>query len=360
VKEIKLIPGEDIETPALLIDLDALERNILTMSAFAKDNNISLRPHFKTVKIPEIALMQVKAGAKGITCAKLSEAEVLADAGVESILLACQIVAPAKLDRLAQLAGHIKYTAVAVDSVECVHYLNDACAKRSTKLHVLVELDVGQGRCGVRSYEEGLEVSRAIMESPNLKLDGIHAYEGHLVLKPELQTRIEGVEKLLAYVGGFRDFLEQHSIPVNEISGGGSGTFNLTCKSNVYTELQVGSYIYMDARYNKLELPFEQALYVMCMVISSHKRVAVLDGGLKSISTDNGEPLLTGLKAESIKLSEEYCIVRVPDKDLNLRDTVIFIPSHCCTTINLYDKAYGIRGGRVERVFDVKGRGKST
>jgi len=359
VKEIKLKAGEDIETPALLIDLDALERNIQTMSAFAKDSNISLRPHFKTVKIPEIALMQVKAGAKGITCAKLSEAEVLADAGVESILLACQVVAPAKLDRLAQLAGRIKYMAVAIDSVECVHYLNDACAKHGTRLHVLVELDVGQGRCGVRSYEEGLDVARAIMESPNLLFDGIHAYEGHLVLKPELQIRSEGVEKLLAYVGGFRDFLEQHNIPVKEISGGGSGTFNLTHKNNVYTELQVGSYIYMDTRYGKLGLPFEQALYVTCMVISKHNGVAVLDGGLKSLSTDNGEPLLTGLNAESIKLSEEYCIVREPDVNLNLRDTVVFIPSHCCTTINLYDTAYGVRGGCIEKIFDVKGRGKS-
>ena len=360
MKEFSPAPNKVIETPALLIDLDVLERNIQILNVFAKDINISLRPHFKTVKIPEIALMQVKAGAKGITCAKLSEAEVLADAGVDSILLACQIVAPAKLDRLAKLAGRINYMAVAVDSVEAVHYLNDACAKHGTKLYVLVELDVGQGRCGVRSYEEGLDVARAVMESPYLVFDGIQAYEGQLVLKPEVQIRSEGVEKLLSYVGGFKSFLEQNNIPVKEISGSGSGTFNLTCINNLYTELQAGSYIYMDARYNTLELPFEQAIYIMCTVISTHKGVAVLDGGLKSLSTDNGNPLLIGLNAEAIKLSEEHCRLSEPDIELNVKDTVMFIPSHCCTTINLYDIAYGVRDGRIEKVFDVKGRGKST
>jgi len=360
MKEIDINPGEDIETPALLIDLDALERNIQTMSAFANENNIALRPHFKTVKIPEIALMQVKAGAKGITCAKLSEAEVLADAGVENILLANQIVAPVKIDKLAKLAGRIKYMAVAVDSVENVLDLNTACVKHGTKLHAFVELDVGQGRCGVRDYEEGLEISRAVMESSSLIFDGIQAYEGQLVLKPEFKTRCEGVDGLLSYVGGFKNFLEQNNIPVKEISGGGTGTYNLTSKNSVYTELQAGSYIYMDARYNTLELPFEQALYVMCMVISKHEGVAVLDGGMKSLSTDNGAPEMIGLNAEAIKLSEEHCRIGNPDVDLNIRDTVIFIPSHCCTTINLYDKAYGVRGGRVERVFEVKGRGKST
>jgi len=360
MKEIKINPDEKIETPALLIDLDALERNIQTMSVFAKEKNISLRPHFKTVKIPEIALMQMKAGAKGITCAKLSEAEVLADAGVENILLANQIVAPVKIDRLANLAGRIQYMAVAVDSVENVLDLNDACAKHGTKLHVFIELDVGMGRCGVRSYEEGLDVVQAITSSPNLLFAGIQAYEGNLVLKPEFQARSEGVDGLLSYVGGFKSFLEQNNIPVNEISGGGSGTYNLTYKNNLYTELQVGSYIYMDTRYGSLDLPFEQALYVMCMVMSKHKGVAVVDGGLKSLSTDNGDPLLIGLNAESIKLSEEHCTIRNPDVDLNIRDMVMFIPSHCCTTINLYDKAYGIRSGKVERVFNVKGRGKST
>ena len=360
MKEIKLNPGEDIETPALLIDLYALERNIQTMSAFAKESGISLRPHFKTVKIPEIALMQLKAGAKGITCAKLSEAEVLADAGVENILLASQVVASSKMDRLAKLAGRINYIAVAVDSVENVHDLNDACAKQGSKLHVLVELDVGQGRCGVRSYEEGLEVSRSAVESPNLLFDGIQAYEGHLVLNPDLQERRDGVDWLLSYVEGFKSFLEQRNIPVKEVSGGGSGTFNLTSKNNIYSELQVGSYIYMDTRYSKLELPFQQALYVMCMVISKHIGVVIVDGGLKSLSTDNGDPLLVGLNAERIKLSEEYCTIGDPDVRLNVRDTVTFIPSHCCTTINLYDTAYGIRDGSIERIFEVKGRGKST
>jgi D-serine deaminase-like pyridoxal phosphate-dependent protein len=273
--------------------------------------------------------------------------------------LANQIVAPGKIDKLAKLAGRIQYMAVAVDSVENVLDLSNACDKHGTTLRVLVELDVGQGRCGVRSYEEGLDVARAIVNSSNLLFDGIQAYEGHLVLNPDLHERRDGVDWLLSYVGGFKSFLEQHNIPVNEVSGGGSGTFDLTYKNSLYTELQVGSYIYMDTRYGNLKLPFEQALYVMCMVISKHKGVTVLDGGLKSFSTDNGDPFPIGINAEKIKLSEEHCTFRDPDVELNIRDTVMFRPSHCCTTINLYDTAYGIRAGKVERVFEVKGRGKS-
>jgi len=348
-----------IDTPALLIDLDAVERNINVMISFLSGKKLKLRPHFKSVKVPEIALMQLEAGAKGITCAKLSEAEVLADAGVTDILLANQIVTPLKLERLANLAGRVPRMAVAVDTVNNVQELNDACAQADTSMHVFVELDVGLGRCGVRTYEEGLVVSKAVVDAPNLVFEGIQAYEGHLVLKPDIAVRKNGVEQLLSYVEGFKNHLENHGVPVNEVSGSGTGTHMLTGIGDIYTELQAGSYIYMDTRYAGLGLPFEFAQYILSTVISKQPGVAILDVGLKSISTDNGAPLVVGFERCNIKLSEEHCKLDDPEGRLKVNDTAVFIPSHCCTTINLYDVAYGIRGGSVERIFEIKGRGKS-
>jgi len=354
-----LKPTESIDTPALLIDMEALERNMHTMNAFLEGRRIKLRPHFKTIKIPEIALMLLDGGAKGITCAKLGEAQALADAGVTDILLANQVVAPAKIERLAVLAGRVGHMAVAVETVRNVLDLDAACARAGTVLSVLVELDVGMNRCGVRSYDEGLAVARAIVDAPNLVFEGIQAYEGHLVLEPDPQARRDGVGRLFKSVGEFRDYLENHGIPVTEISGGGSGTYDLTGAGDVFTELQAGSFIYMDARYGKMGLPFEHALYVLGMVMSKRPGMAIVDVGLKCFSMENGPPSAVGFERSIIKLSEEHMTMEDCEDKLSVCDTVLFIPSHCCTTINIFDIAYGIRAGAVERVFEIKGRGKS-
>jgi len=350
---------ETIETPALLVDLDAVRRNIDLMNTFLKWKTIKLRPHFKTTKIPEIAQMQIEAGAKGITCATLSEAEVLADAGIDDILIANQVVAPSKIERVATLAGRVSHLVIAVDSSDNVNELSDACRRAGTSLYVYVELDVGMGRCGVRSYEEGLTVCRVVIGAPNLVFEGIQAYEGHLVTNPDANVRGDGVKQVFLRTGGFKNYLEDNGVTVNEVSGGGTGTYALTGAGDLYTELQAGSYIYMDAKYDKLELPFEYGLFILGMVISKRAGTAILDVGRKSAATDNGYPLPIGFEESDIMLNEEHCILADPENRLKVGDTVAFIPSHCCTTINLYDIAYGIRDGAVERVFDVKGRGKS-
>ena len=352
-------PSETIETPALLIDLAAVRRNIDLMSAFLEGRPIRLRPHFKTAKIPEIAQMQIEAGAKGITCATVGEAEVLADAGIDDILIANQVAAPSKTERVAELAGRVPHLVIAVDSSDNVIELSDACSRAGTSLSVYVELDVGMGRCGVRSYEEGFAVARAVIDAPNLVFEGIQAYEGHLVTNPDSRIRGDGVRELFLQTGGFKNYLQDNGVPVKEVSGGGTGTYALTGAGDLYTELQAGSYIYMDGKYDKLGLPFEYALFVLGMVISKGPGSAVLDMGLKSVSTDNGYPLAIGLEESGMRLSEEHCTLEDPFDRLKVRDTVLFIPSHCCTTINIYDMAYGIRDGGVEKVFEVKGRGKS-
>ena len=352
-------PTDSIDTPALIIDMDALERNIRAMNAFLQNRKIKLRPHFKTVKIPDIAKLQIDAGAKGITCSKLSEAEVLVSAGISDILLANQIVDPGKIHRLAALAKRVKHLTVAVDSADNVHDLSAACAKAGSMLNVLVELDIGMGRCGVRDYEEGLAVSRAVMDAPNLSFKGIQAYEGHLVLLPDIEARKTGATKALSYVKGFKEYLEKYHIPVSEISGGGTGTYSLICDGDVYTELQAGSYIYMDARYGKLGLPFENALYIIGVVMAKKPGLAIVDAGLKCLATDGGNPVISGFEQNSFHLSEEHCTLDDPDDRLGICDTVAFIPGHCCTNINIFDIAYGVRNGKVEKVFEVKGRGKS-
>ena len=352
-------PTDAIDTPALIIDMDALQRNIQTMSAFLRNRKIKLRPHFKTVKIPDIARLQIDAGAKGITCSKLSEAEVLVSAGIADVLLANQVADPAKIRRLAALAKRVRHLTVAVDSADNVHDLSAACALAGSTLNVLVELDIGMGRCGVRDYNEGLAVARAVMEAPNLSFKGIQAYEGHLVLLPDMEARRSGASKALSYVKGFKEYLEKNHIPVSEISGGGTGTYSLICAGDVYTELQAGSYIYMDARYGKLGLPFENALYILGMVMAKRPGLAIIDAGLKCLTTDGGDPVIPGFEQSSFHLSEEHCTLDDPDDRLGICDTVAFIPGHCCTNINVFDIAYGVRNGKVEKVFEVKGRGKS-
>jgi len=352
-------PTDAIDTPALIIDMDALERNILAMNTFLKNRKIKLRPHFKTAKIPEIAQLQIDAGAKGITCSKLSEAEVLVSAGITDVLLANQIADPDKIRRLAELAKRAPHLTVAVDSADNVYDLSAACAQAGTTLNVLVELDIGMGRCGVRDYQEGLAVYRAVMEAPDLSFKGIQAYEGHLVLLADIEARKTGASKALSYVKGFKECLEKYDIPVSEVSGGGTGTYSLICAGDVYTELQAGSYIYMDARYGKLGLPFENALYILGMVMAKRPGLAIIDAGLKSLTTDGGNPVIIGFEHSSFHLSEEHCTLDDPDDRLGICDTVAFIPGHCCTNINIFDIAYGVRNGKVEKVFEVKGRGKS-
>ena len=352
------VPTDPIDTPALLIDMTALEHNIKTMNDFLAGKSIKLRPHFKTIKIPEIAQMLIAAGAKGLTCAKLSEAEVLADAGIEDILIANEIVAPGKIDRLAALAGHIKHMAVAVESVQNVQQLSSACERAGTTLNILVELDVGMDRCGVRTYEQGYTVARAAHDAPNLIFEGIQAYEGHLVLNPEMQVRKDGVKELINKVGEFKAYLENHGIPVKEISGGGTGTFDLTGAGDLYTELQTGSYVYMDTKYDLLGLPFKHSMYLLSMVISRQAEFVILDAGLKSVAVDNGNPEVVGFENNKIKLSEEHFRIWDSEGKLDICDTVLIIPSHSCTNINLHDIAYGIRNGKIERIFEIKGRGK--
>lgn len=350
---------EDIETPALLIDLDALEWNITKMADFMKDKKAALRPHFKTAKCPAISHMELGAGAKGITCAKLSEAEVLAAAGIKDILIANQIVDPSKVYRLAALAGGSRKITVAVDNISNIDMLSEAAVSAGTEIHVLVEVNVGLNRCGVNSPEEVLMLAERIGNSSGLIFEGLQAYEGHLCFVPEREKRRAEILKIDSKLAMIKAELEKNGIPVAEISGGGTGTYDISGNNLSWTEIQAGSYTLMDRAYDKLELGFKNALSVLTTVIHKRPGTAVTDAGKKACSTDAGEPSVKNHAGIGVVLNEEHGILADINNEFKYLQKIEYVPGHCCTTVNLHDRYYCVRNEIIECIWPVTGRGMS-
>jgi D-serine deaminase-like pyridoxal phosphate-dependent protein len=350
-----------IETPALVIDLDILAKNIHKMASYMENKRAKLRPHFKTYKCPAISHMQIAAGANGITCAKLSEAEVLVAAGIRDVLIANQVVDPVKINRLAALANSDAKITVAVDSERNIEDLSRAADFYGSTLYILLEVDVGMGRCGINTKEEALLLAEKTVRSQSLSFEGIQAYEGHLQFIPDFEKRRRGVEAMVEKVGSIKEHLESRGIPVKEISGAGTGTYNITGDNTIWTEIQAGSYIFMDTAYNKVGLEFENALTILTTVMHKRPGFAVCDAGMKVCSVDHGLPEIKGFPKCSIHdgLSEEHGTIADPDDELDYLQKIEYIPSHCCTTVNLHDRYFCVRNGKLEAVWWITGRGKS-
>jgi D-serine deaminase-like pyridoxal phosphate-dependent protein len=308
---------DEIDTPALLIDLDALERNISRMGAFFAGVHANLRPHSKTHKCPQIARLQIEAGARGITCAKVGEAEALVDGGIDDILIANQIVGPIKIARLVALAARARMT-VAVDDPTNVAALGAAATAAGVTLGVLVEVNVGMDRCGVEPGEPALALSRIVRETKGLQYRGLMGYEGHTVMIPARADREAACLRAMRQLLETKDYVEAAGLPVEVVSGGGSGTYDITGRLPGMTEIQAGSYATMDAKYASVGLDFEQALTLTATVISRPTPDrAVLDCGLKAMTSEFGLPVLKGLPGASLtKLSEEHSTVQVEGVDL--------------------------------------------
>jgi D-serine deaminase-like pyridoxal phosphate-dependent protein len=358
---------DQIETPALLVDLDMLEDNIRIMSEFFEDKTAKLRPHFKTCKCPNIAHMQMAAGAKGITCAKVGEAEVLVNAGINDVLVANQVVEPEKIYRLACMAREGTKITVAVDRAENIDSLSRAACSLGATLHVLIEIEVGMNRCGVSTEAEALELAQRIAAAPGLVFEGIQAYEGHLVFDTHQPTRLteeakrEGVRKMEEKVGGIKNHLKKNGIRVKEISGGGTGTYHITGDNTIWTEIQAGSYVFMDSVYSRANLPFGNSLSILTTVIHKRPGMAVTDAGLKVCSAEHGPPAIKdrpNLKVAG-RLSEEHGKILDEQDELAWLQRIEYIPSHCCTTVNLHDFLCCVRKGRLEALWPISGRGKS-
>jgi len=349
---MEFIRKEDIETPALLIDLDNLEYNIRFMADYMKDKTAKLRPHYKTYKCPTISHMQIEAGAKGICCAKLGEAETLVLAGVKDVLIANQVVDPVKVARLAGLARYSKIT-VATDNIENIKNLSRAAKQYGSKIYVLVEVDVGMKRCGINTADEAYDLAKIICNSEGLVFEGIQAYEGHIIHNRDVNVRQRGVEDMISKVNGIKTHLEKKGITVKEISGGGTGTYNLTGNNTIWTEIQAGSYVFIDTVYDELGLGFKSALTVYTTVIHKRKGMAITDAGVKVCTSDQGIPKIKGYPHLKLQLHEEHGLILDEKNELEYMQKIEYVPSHCCTTVNLHDHYYCVRNGLLESVWHI-------
>jgi len=352
---------EQLDTPILLVDLDVMESNIERMARYFRKTSAELRPHTKTHKTPILAHKQISAGAIGITCAKLGEAEVMIASGIKDVLIANEIVPYQKIVRLVNLAKHAN-PMVAVDDPHNVDDLSQAAQSNNVNLRVLVEVDIGMKRCGVQPGKPALKLAQKLVKSKNLLFAGLIGYEGHTVTIPDFEKRKYEAEKALSLLIETRELIEQNGLEVGIMSGGGTGTYNITGQFPGMTEVQAGSYIFMDSHYRKVLKDFDCALTILTTVISKPNRdTVIIDAGLKTATTELGMPELKDLpEAELVHLSEEHSKLDMSKSDANLKpgDKIELIPSHCCTTVNLHDKLYGIRNGTLEAIWDIEGRGK--
>lgn len=325
---------------------------------YIKPKGLALRPHYKTNKCVEIAQRQIAYGAKGITCAKVSEAEDLVEAGIEDVLIANQVVDLAKIHRVATLAGRCKMT-ICVDSEQNIYELERAASAQSVVIYCLVEYDIGLKRCGARTKEEVYILAKAIGECQHLSFEGIQAYAGHLSHEENYEIRKLESEKIEHDLSALREYLLGRGLTVKEVSGVSTGTVFFRPYGSVYTEVQAGSYIYMDVAYNKLNLPFQNSLFVMTSVVSTADGLIITDAGRKSISFDQEFPVFTEYPDLSVRLSEEHCIVAPKVHDKKAGDRMMLIPGHCCTAVNLHDRLYLVRNNKVVGCVPVTSRGKS-
>ena len=353
----------ELDTPALLLDLDAFEYNVSKMAQFFADKPTSLRPHAKTHKCPEIARRQLHSGAIGITCAKVGEAEVMAQAGIQDILIANQVVGEIKIERLTDLAARCELM-VAVDDPANITALSQACQAKGVSLRVLVEVDIGMNRCGVQSGAPALRLAQQVADSPNLRLAGRMGYEGHLVSIADTEERQARVLQALVPLQETRDLLAENGLPVEIVSGGGTGTYDVSGSYPPMTEIEAGSYVLMDASYVKVRPEFKTALTILSSVVSrpAPERI-VTDAGMKAIATDHGLPISIGIPGASVRrLSEEHGLLELADpKAVQLRpgDKVRLIPGHCCTNVNLYDILHVLQDGTLVDIWPIAARGRA-
>ncbi|MDE0483349.1 MAG: DSD1 family PLP-dependent enzyme [Candidatus Poribacteria bacterium] len=355
----------ELDTPALLINLDKMEANIQKMADYFNNVSAELRPHLKTHKTPIIAHKQIAAGAIGITCAKLGEAEAVIHAGIRDVLIANQIVSSHKIARLINLAKHSEIM-VAVDNAKNVQDISEAAKAKGVTIRILVEVNIGMDRCGVEPGQPTLELARQICQSPNLKFEGLMGYEGHTVAKPDRTERENATREAMQRLIETKHFLEEHGIEVSIMSGGGTGTFDITGSIPEMTEVQAGSYVFMDSTYRNVQgigEKFDNALSVLATVVSRPEQDRIIvDTGLKVLTKEFGIPQPIGIAGlEMIGLSEEHGKMLVSNGDISLTpgDKLEILPTHCCTNVNLHDRFFGIRDEIVESVWEITARGKS-
>ncbi len=359
------MPLADVDTPALILELDAFERNLRRLPESLGDRKIMVRPHAKSHKCPQIAMRQMALGAVGVCCQKVSEAEAMVEGGVPDVLIANEVVGPAKLRRLAALATQAR-VAVCADDAANIEALDAAAGEAGVTLDVLVEINVGANRCGVEPGEPAVKLAQAIAASPNLRFAGLQAYQGAAQHLRKVEERRAAIEKAAQAVKRTRELLGAVGIACPKATGAGTGTYLFEAASAVYDELQAGSYIFMDADYARNDwtesgIPrFEHSLFVWTTVMSrTNPERAIVDAGLKASSIDSGMPRIAdGGPAEYVKASDEHGVIQLNGaKGYAVGDKLKLIPGHCDPTVNLYDHFICVRNGRVEAIWPITARG---
>jgi D-serine deaminase-like pyridoxal phosphate-dependent protein len=362
----------EVDTPALVIDLDAFERNLMRMADFAANAGMRLRAHAKTHKSPVIAARQVALGAVGVCCQKVSEAEAMVEGGIGDVLVSNEVAGAAKLDRLAALARRARI-GVCVDDAANVAELEAAAARAGASLEVLVEIDVGGNRCGVAPGKAAARIAQLVATAPHLSFAGLQAYHGSAQHVREAGERRSLILRAAALVQETQRALGAVGLEARIVSGAGTGTYENEAASGVYNELQCGSYIFMDADYARNRQadgsPFavyEHALFVYASVMSAPApERAVVDAGLKALSVDSGMPVPWQLSgAVYHRPSDEHGVLDLTGCSTRPArgDKVLLVPGHCDPTVNLHDWYVGVRGlgtarARVESVWPVAARG---
>jgi len=373
--DVPAVPGmdeADIQTPCLILDLDALERNIVKMGNYAKAHGMRHRAHGKMHKSVDVLRLQEELGAAcGVCCQKVSEAEVFARGGIKDVMVSNQVTEPAKIDRLAKMPKLGARVLVCVDDPENVKTLSEAAEKHGTQLEALVEIDCGAGRCGVSTTQDVVHIAKLIDAAPGLKFAGIQAYQGAMQHMDLYEDRKVKLDAAISQVADAVQGLKAQGLDCDIVGGGGTGSYYFESASNVYNELQCGSYAFMDADYGRIldkdgkridEGEWENALFILTTVMSHSKAdKAIVDAGLKAQSVDSGLPTVYGRDddVEYLKCSDEHGVVADPNGALKVNDKLKLVPGHCDPTCNVHDWYVGVRGGKVETLWPVSARGKA-
>jgi D-serine deaminase-like pyridoxal phosphate-dependent protein len=350
----------DIPTPALLLDIAGMERNIRRMADFFAQSECKLRPHFKAHKTPEIARRQLAAGScTGLTCATVGEAEIASEF-CDDILIANQVIGRDKVSRVAQIARRGIDIKIAVDSIEGLDQIARAAEGAEAEVGLLVDVNVGMPRCGVQPGEPAAALAKRISDTANVRLRGAMGYEGHVVGIPDRTKRAPAAATAMSALSASVQAIRDAGLPCEIVSAGGTGTYDITGRIPGITEIQAGSYVLMDTAYGKLDIPFEQAMWVLGTVVSRPSPLlCVLDSGHKSCTEDHGNPSVRGIEGASVMfLSDEHASLNIPaDSPLKAGDRVELVPSHIDPTINLHDVFYALDGEKVAGVWPIAARG---
>lgn len=360
---------EDIQTPCLVLDLDALERNIKKMGDYAAAQGMRHRVHGKMHKSVDVAKLQEALGAAcGVCCQKVSEAEVFARGGIRDVLVSNQVRHPAKIDRLARIPKLGARAICCVDDITNVADLSEAAVRHGTIIECLVEIDCGAGRCGVATTPAVVEIAMAIDAASGLKFAGLQAYQGAMQHLDSYEERKAKIAVAVAMVKDAVDTLRTQGLDCDIVGGGGTGSYYFESTSGVYNELQCGSYAFMDADYGRIldkdgnridQGEWENAMFILTSVMSHVKAdKAIVDAGLKVQSVDSGLPVIYGRDdVEYIKCSDEHGVVLDTDGVLKINDKLKLVPGHCDPTANVHDWYVGVRDGKVETVWPISARG---